>query len=110
MGKVRLIMNRLIIARRQAGLTQSQAAKLLGLSSPSTLSHHESGARDTEPKLSMFLDMCEIYDVSPVWALTGVNPDFDEESFDELTQFADCAIEDIDNLKRLLSSLSSEGE
>lgn len=108
MNKVQAIMNRLIEARKAAGLTQTQAAKLLGYTAASTLSQIEGDYRKTEPNLSTFLKMCEVYQVSPVWALTGVNPDFDEDAFDEVTQFTNASIEDLHRLKESLKRMSWE--
>lgn len=104
MTKIQVIMERLIDARKGAGLSQSQAAKLLDITQ-TTLSAIERN-RNLGTSLSMFLKMCEIYDISPVWALTGHNPDFDEQSFDELTQFTNVAIEDLSKLKATLKRLS----
>jgi DNA-binding XRE family transcriptional regulator len=69
------IKARLVQAREHAGLTQEQAAKLVGMSRASSLSQHE-GERST-PNLRLFLRLCDVYNVSPVWVLTGVNLDFD---------------------------------
>jgi DNA-binding XRE family transcriptional regulator len=69
------IKARLILARKRAGLSQEQAGKLVGFNRASSLAQHE-GERST-PTLTLFLKLCEIYGISPVWALTGVNPDFD---------------------------------
>ena len=110
MTKTRQIIDRLIEARKAAGLSQTQAAKLLGYSNASSLSQIESDYRETEPNLSTFLKMCEIYDVSPVWALTGTNPDFDENAFDMLTQGVNASLEDICNLKDTLKRLSYGGK
>lgn len=106
MNKTRQIIERLIEARKAAGLSQTQAAKLLGYSAASSLSQLETEARGSEPNLSMFLKMCEVYDISPVWALTGLNPDFDEQAFDQLTQGVNASLEDIANLKETLQRLS----
>lgn len=106
MSTAREIIDRLIEARKGAGLSQTQAAKLLGYGGASSLSQIETNNRDSEPNLTMFLKMCEIYDISPVWALTGVNPDFDEQAFDELTQFSNAAFEDIVTLKETLQRLT----
>lgn len=107
--KVRQILDRLIEARKAAGLSQTQAAKLLGYTAASTLSQIEGDFRDTEPKISMLLKMCEVYDVSIIWVLTGTNPDFDESAFDDLTQFSNAALKDIANLKDTLKRLSYGG-
>lgn len=68
------ILERLAWARKNAGLSQSQAGKLLGLS--------VGGFCDIEKGrnplyIERFLLLCEIYDISPTWALTGTNPKFD---------------------------------
>lgn len=110
MTTIRQILNRLVDARKAAGLSQTQAAKLLGYSNASSLSQIESDYRETEPNLSTFLKMCEVYDVSPVWALTGKNPDFDEAAFDQLTQFSNATIEDIAKLKETLERLGSSSQ
>ena len=64
------ILERLRLAREQAGLSQGQVAKLLGMESPATISHYESGLRGLH--VEMLLKLCEIYDVAPVWVMTGV--------------------------------------
>lgn len=107
MNKSRLIIDRLIEARKATGLSQTQAAKLLGFKGASSLSQIETDCRNTEPNLTLFLKMCEIYDISPVWALTGVNPDFDGNTFDLLTQI-NASIEDIYTLKETLKRLITE--
>lgn len=110
MTSARAIIDRLVEARKAAGLSQTQAAKLLGYSAASSLSQIETDNRDSEPNLTMFLKMCEVYDISPVWALTGVNPDFDEQAFDELTQGVNASLEDIANLKETLKRITRTGE
>lgn len=109
MSTAREIIDRLIKARKGAGLSQTQAAKLLGYSGASSLSQIETNNRDSEPNLTMFLKMCEIYDISPVWALAGVNPDFDEQAFDELTQGVNASLEDVYNLKETLKRITRTG-
>ena len=108
MSETQQILGRLIEARKAAGLTQIQAAKHLSQSGNSKLSKIESG--DKALDLPMFLKMCEIYDISPVWALTGINPDFDENAFDMLTQGVNASLEDICNLKDTLKRLSYGGK
>ncbi len=110
MDKTRAILDRLIEARKAAGLSQSQAAKLLGYAAASSLSQLEGDYRDSEPNISMFLKMCEVYDISPVWALTGINPDFDENAFDLLTQGVNVSLDDIITLKETLNRLSYGGK
>lgn len=69
------IMQRLAIARKEAGLTQSQAARLIGVSSR-TITHWESQSKRWPP-LNTFIKMCELYGVNIVWVMTGTNPDLD---------------------------------
>lgn len=72
------IKSRMVLARERAGLTQTQAAQLVGMSNASSLSQHE--RMRSIPTLRLFLRLCAVYGVSPVWMLTGVNPDFDAQS------------------------------
>lgn len=62
------ILDRLVIARKNAGLTQVQAGKLLGVTDR-TMSNYETGR--TKLLVSIFLEMCEAYEVDICWALTG---------------------------------------
>lgn len=76
MPQVNEILERLAHARKHAGLTQSQAGKLIGLST--------SGFCDMETgrctmTLDRFLQLCELFDVDEVWVLTGTNPMFDPQ-------------------------------
>jgi len=74
-GQVREIIDRLVLARKNAGLTQTEAALMVGLSCASSLSQYESGSRKSVPTLTLFLKLCTVYEIDPVWALTGVDPD-----------------------------------
>lgn len=74
-GRIVDIINRLVEARKSTGLTQAQAAHMVGLSAASSLSMYE--ARGSVPDLRLFLALCDVYAVSPTWALTGVKPDID---------------------------------
>lgn len=65
-------------ARKAAGLSASQAATLMQ-TSPQTINMLESKALPFT--ILKMLKLCEIYGISPVWALTGVNPAFDREVF-----------------------------
>ena len=101
MTQVEEIMARLVLARKRAGLSQAQAGTLLGFSgSASSLSQYEIGR--SIPNLDLFLRMCEVYGISPVWALTGINPAFDATEF--LEQARDLG-EDALKLVDILSSL-----
>jgi transcriptional regulator with XRE-family HTH domain len=69
------IRSRLVLARKRVGLSQTQAAKLADLRFAYVLEEYEMGQGDL--RLSYFLKLCDVYGVSPTWALTGINPDFD---------------------------------
>lgn len=95
------IMKRLIEARKRAGLTQGQVAKLAGYAGgASSFQNYESGK--TALTMPLFLNLCDIYGVSPVWALTGVAPDFDT---DEAKRLLSRVGDDVSALVELLSSL-----
>lgn len=76
--RVIAIIGRLVIARKQAGLTQAQAAQKLGLAH-SSMSHYESSLRGID--LPLLLQLCDIYDVSPAWVLMGSNPNFNADAW-----------------------------
>lgn len=98
------IKARLVLARKRAGLSQGQAAKLVGMNAASSLSQHENDR--SIPTLELFLRLCKVYGVSPVWALTGINPDFDAT---EILRSASGASKDIMQIVDLLSSLGNKG-
>jgi len=79
---VRSILDRLIVARKAAGLSQGQVSKILGRANGITVSHIETG-RD-RLTMELFLELCQIYHCSEVWALTGVNPNFDPQPIIEI--------------------------
>lgn len=88
------ILERLITARKAAGLSQSQVSQMLGLSgSAATVSQWEHGGRGLD--VSRFLDLCALYGVSPVWALTGTNPDFEPTRALLLAQHVEQAVIDL---------------
>ena len=62
------IADRLRWAREQAGLTQGQVAKLLGVHRP-TISNIESGDRSLKAEEVTFF--ADAYEVSPEWILNG---------------------------------------
>lgn len=63
------VLARLITARKMAGLTQSEAARMVGLAGASSLSDIESGRCDL--LLSRLLALCEAYNISPAWVVGG---------------------------------------
>ena len=58
----RLFVDNLIVARRNKGLTQRQAAAKLGIAE-STIGYIES--RRGFPRFSLFLRLCSLYEVDP---------------------------------------------
>lgn len=105
------ILKRLVRAREQAGLSQGQAAKLLGFAGAPSISHYESGQRE-ELTVKLLLDMCRVYDVDVTWVLTGVNPNFTDQQrqavIDAYTKNVNAAIEDLHTTLELLESLRQE--
>jgi transcriptional regulator with XRE-family HTH domain len=99
------IKARLVLARKRAGLSQSQVAQMLGFKATSSFTDYESGP--FAPALDKLLKLCEIYGVSPVWALTGINPDFDAT---DILKAAGTLNQDAMYLVDLLSSLDSGAE
>lgn len=75
--KIQEILERLTAARKAAGLSQSQAAREAGMSRPE-LELIESGTVPLE--MGLYLKLCELYGVSEIWVLTGINPYFDPAS------------------------------
>lgn len=102
MDQLTQILERLVIARTQSGLNQSQAARRLGLNAASSLSDIERGVNPLT--MERFLQMCALYDISQEWAITGVNPDFDPqpliEAFGGMTDQAERVIELAASLRR----------
>lgn len=105
MDRLDQIRERLAIARKQAGLSQSQLAKFMGyIGTASTISDIESGKNTLSVEhLLRYAVWC---DVSEVWLLTGTNPDFDIQAFwDAVGPVADDVREDMVSLANLLESL-----
>jgi transcriptional regulator with XRE-family HTH domain len=71
---IKEILERLATAREKAGLSRSQVSRLIDFW-PINLELVESGAVPLE--MEHFLKLCELYDVSEIWVLTGNNPYFD---------------------------------
>lgn len=68
------ILERLATARKKAGLSQSQVARLINRD-PALIVGIESGHYPLS--MERFLQLCGIYGVSEIWVLTGINPYFD---------------------------------
>lgn len=73
-AEMSFIVARLTDARKRANLTVKQADRRLSLDE-GTIARFEN--HEVEPTLRMFLVLCQLYDVSPAWALTGIDPYID---------------------------------
>lgn len=96
------LLERIVKARELAGLSNGQAARLLGVSQ-SSLSQYENANRKITPE--MIKRMARVYGVSEIWLFSGVS----EMSQDEINQIADLAgsikMDDLDRLIDLLTML-----
>lgn len=104
----RLVSERLKEARKLAGLSQGQVAKILGLHRPS-VSEIEAGNRRVSAE--ELAKLAELYDVSVSWLLGDAPPMLDardprlELAARELTKLKP---DDLDRLLRLLAAMRSE--
>lgn len=103
------IASRLVLARKQAGLTQGQVAEILDLSRPS-VSEFEAGRRNvTATELSR---LAEMYGVSTAW-LSCSDEDNNNPQQDRLhlaaRQLSKLKTEDLDKVLNLLNALRDEG-
>lgn len=96
------ICKRLAMARKEAGLSQGQAARLLGWETGAAVSHIETGNRRLT--MSVFLHMCAAYGVSTTWALTGINPFFDPRKIIEAIGEAHPALSKILDVLEMMAS------
>lgn len=68
--RVKAIVGRLKMVRKNAGLSQDEVALRLGYESGATISMLESGRRNLD--MVMLLRLCDVYHITPVYALTGM--------------------------------------
>lgn len=105
MEKSTIIGQRLRMAREQAGLSQSQVAKMLGVHRP-TISEMEAGRRKVSAEEIGRLS--KIYDVRMEWLAVAKDDETDERR-DRIElaarQLSKMSNEDLDNLMTLLSTL-----
>jgi len=101
----KVIASRLSLARQQAGLSQAQAAKLLGFSRP-TITEIEAGRRRVA--VEELVSFSDIYDVSIEW-LSGRDAEHADTVRDRLQlaarNMARMKPEDLDRVIALLTSL-----
>ena len=104
------IGKRLKEARKLAGLSQAQAAHVLGIHRPS-ISEIESGNRRiSAEELS---ELCEVYDVTPDWVL-GRKPEtllVDDPKLQlAARELAKLKPDDLKRLLRLIASMQHDGD
>ena len=98
------LARRLRAAREQAGLTQAQAARVLGLHRPS-ISEMEAGRR--RGSAEELKGLSDVYDVDPSWLLGAASDvaEFDDRVRLAARELARMAPEDIDAVLRLLRTM-----
>ncbi len=103
-----IIASRLKMAREMSGLSQNQAAKLLGLQRPA-ITEIEAGRRKVSADEAAKL--ADIYDVDIAWLLNTKITDFNEvQEKVELAarEFNKLKSEDVDRLLYVLSAIKGE--
>lgn len=102
---------RLRWAREQAGLSQSQVAKLLNLHRP-TISQIEAGKRNV--RTAEIATLAELYDVRETWIVSGSSrSDVMDDPRIQIAarELAKLGQDDLDNIFRLLTALKArDGE
>ena len=98
------ILKRLAEAREQAGLTQAQAGKLIGLSTSGFCDMEKGRSPLTVERM---LELCTLYGINSVWALTGVNPFFSAEKTAEMLTKLDATRGEITRIMRILESTAN---
>jgi transcriptional regulator with XRE-family HTH domain len=102
-----VIAGRLKAAREQAGLTQGQVARILGLHRPS-VSEMEAGRRSVSAE--ELATLAETYGVSVNWILTAEDADPARVRYElAARKLSNMRAEDIDQLLKLLASLKRKG-
>lgn len=84
------ILERMILARKDAGMSQAAAARALDIGT-TTLGDMERGY--TPFPMDRLVALVELYDASIIWIMTGINDDLDLEAIFEYAQrmYADAA-------------------
>ncbi len=98
---------RLRLARENAGLSQGQVAKMLGLNRPS-ISEAEAGRRKVSTK--ELVELARIYDVDIAWLAGSETKEDDPRIELAARELAKLRSEDLDRLLQLLSSMRKEGD
>ena len=102
------IAARLRAAREQAGLSQGQAAKVVGLHRPA-ITEIEAGRRGVNAE--ELAALAEAYGVSVNWLVEAENADPGRDRMElAARELGKLKAEDLDRLMKLLSSLKRSGE
>ena len=102
------VLSRLKTARKQAGLTQGQVAKLMGYESHVSVVNFEQGTHSLSVE-NLFL-LCEIYGINVYWAMTGLNPNFDRRRWLDIVNRSNVIKEEGEQIIGLLESLRQSPE
>lgn len=101
---------RLKEARKLAGLSQAQAAKVLGIHRPSVSEIESGNRRISAEELS---ELCETYDVAPDWIL-GRSPETLDVNDPKLQlaarELSKLKSDDLQRLLRLIASMRAESD
>ena len=98
-AQMQSIAERLFQARRRLNLTQAEVGQQLGFDTGSSISGYES--LSIKIPLRAFLELCDMYAVSPLWVLTG-----EEEAIDrEFKERYDKLKTEVEDIASLLQSL-----
>lgn len=103
---IKPILDRLILARKNAGLTDIQAGKLAGNDLDLFLRGTEAGF--FRLRVDDLLRLCEIYDVDVTWVLTGHNPNFDPIPIMEAAAKSNVDPAERDDIIDLLESMQQD--
>ncbi len=110
MDKRKLVADRVRQARKLAGLSQGQIAKLMGLHRPSISEIEAGNRRVSTDEISQF---AEIYDVNISWLLAEADEQIasdDPRLQLAARELAKIKSEDLEKLLTLLSAMRSEAE
>jgi hypothetical protein len=80
---------------------------MLGFAGPSSFTHYET--RRNVLTVDIFLKLCDIYGVSPIWVLTGRNPFMNEAAYRRFVEKTTLAAEDLQRIHDLLIMLDYDG-
>lgn len=101
-----MVLQRLKKARQNAGLSQTQVAKMIDLSHATSFSDIERGENPLSVE-RLFL-LCDIYGVDVSWVVTGLNPNFDRKKWLEIVDKSNVIQEEGQQIIELLETLRND--